>query len=154
MRHVTRPTSLPFYGDPTQLPDHTDVAWGPRSQLTERNTNMDVIEILNRMKDVLIENGWSKRELEDENGSVCLVGARNRVLGIVNDSALNSLSYVADSVSDRLESVMPDGLQRLSHYQTRAWLYNDSVCKSINDVLDIIDKAILKEKEVQRDGGV
>lgn len=115
---------------------------------------MDVIEILNRMKDVLIENGWSKRELEDENGSVCLVGARNRVLGIVNDSALNSLSYVADSVSDRLESVMPDGLQRLSHYQTRAWLYNDSVCKSINDVLDIIDKAILKEKEVQRDGGV
>lgn len=113
---------------------------------------METIDVLNKMKDVLIENGWCKTELQHPNGNVCLIGARNKVMGVLNTQLDCQSSYRVDSVSEALENVMPIDCQRKhpSEDTTRAWMYNDRYAYSVNDVLAIIDDAIIAEKERER----
>lgn len=105
---------------------------------------MNTIEVLNKMKDVLIERGWTQAVLENNKGQVCLIGARNKVLGI---TTTEEGGYQADYTSDLIESVLPEYTHRKSHEEdTRLWKFNDST-SSLNEVLDAIDLAIYTEKE-------
>lgn len=113
---------------------------------------MNTIEILNKMKDALMEHGWGKSVLQNPGGRLCLLGARNKVMGYSMDSINCQESYKADHISDRIESVLPKECRRsqtTGDTYTRAWIYNDRYAKSFNDVLDVLDQAILKEKEAQ-----
>lgn len=114
---------------------------------------MKAIEALNKMKDVLIEDGWCKFLLEDEHGRVCLVGARNKVFGYSMENERGSQNYEVDYVSELIESILPDVHHRRHPVdeETRMWRYNDA-CESLNEVLDIIDQAIYKEKEMSSSG--
>lgn len=111
---------------------------------------METVEALNKMKDALMEHGWGKTILQNSNGRLCLLGARNKVLGYSMDQNHCDESYRADSVSDRIESVLPVEYRRHpEEWHSKMWMYNDRCVHSFNDVLDVLDQAILKEKEVQ-----
>lgn len=113
---------------------------------------METVEVLNKMKDALMEHGWTKSMLQNTEGKLCLLGARNKVMGYSMDSINNcEESYKADYISDRIESVLPADCRRTQedHAYCKAWIYNDRHAKSFNDVLDVLDQAILKEKEAQ-----
>lgn len=109
-----------------------------------------VIEALNEMKNVLMERGWNKGAIQAFDGSVCLVGARNLVVGIDNYHPLNK--YSSDKVSEAIESVLPESYQKnvCNAGKTKIWMFNDD-CQSVNEVLDVLDNAIIAEKERNND---
>lgn len=84
--------------------------------------------------------GWCKTNLEDNDGRVCLVGARNKVLDL---SMVDG--YEADYTSDLIESVIGGEAFRGEDPETLMWTFNDE-CDSLNQVLDVLDEAIYVEK--------
>lgn len=113
---------------------------------------METVEVLNKMKDALMEYGWGRRVLQDNEGKLCLMGARNKVLGYSMDQNRCEDSYKADYISDLIESFLPANCRRLDDTCSRLWMYNDRVAKSFNDVINVIDQAILVEKERATEG--
>lgn len=97
-----------------------------------------------------MESGWTRAALEDDEGRVCLVGARNIALGIsnnVNSSDASFISYACDPVTEAIEQVLPDDCRKWKEFNcTRMWVFNDR-SQSVNEVLALIDDAILAEKE-------
>ena len=117
----------------------------------------EVIQKLNEMKDVLMERGWSRCSLEDNKGRLCLLGARNLV---VCGSSLQSEDmedkregYFTDEVTIALTEVMPD--EFIDSYGPRnevanahyVYMYNDKIDTQFNDVMDLIDQAIVNQKD-------
>lgn len=95
-----------------------------------------------------MERGWIRTELENSADQVCLVGARTVAIALGGGIGINK--YQSDSASDAIESVIPAVYLEDDGYdcegETRMWVFND-VCKSVNEVLAVIDDAILAEKE-------
>lgn len=122
-------------------------------------TNEEIIQKLSDMQTILMERGWGKVDLEDpKTGKVCLLGARNIVMGRSNDIPQEWVEegpdpYVHDEVSDALVAHI------LSTYNIQpfqpssinpaapVYIWNDCFAESFNDVLDLIDATIIKQKE-------
>ena len=125
-------------------------------------TNEEVIQKLNEMKDTLMERGWTKVDLEDRYGRVCLLGARNVVTGRNNNIVAETFEagtefsvpadkdpYGRDEISDLLSS-MVTGIHLYMGVGTPVapvYAWNDQIAESINDVLNFLDQAIIKTKE-------
>lgn len=117
------------------------------------NTEEEVIEILQKMKDVLMDRGWCRGSLEDLEGRVCLYGARNVVLtghADVFDLVLADAPYTPDmtvgALHDAIDSeFVPDGIR--SYWRGDLTEWNDNEAQDFNSVIDMIDTAILQQKD-------
>lgn len=117
------------------------------------------IETLNKMKDTLMERGWTQTSLENAEGRVCLLGARNIATGRSNELAsveemqaglVTNDPYESDEISDILVSIIVPQYRLYTSSLARTgyvYAYNDQIATSINDVLGLLDEAIIKTKE-------
>ena len=126
---------------------------------------MDRIEIINKlneMKDVLMERGWTKTRLEDPDGSVCLLGARNLVMygeSLYNDSMTGGKDgYCNDELTvalfnafdmEYIRSFYPDReIEQIEKESPNlVYLFNDSATTGFNEVIELIDAAIIIQKD-------
>lgn len=120
-------------------------------------TNEEVIQKLNEMKNILMERGWGKADLVDKSGKVCLLGARNIAVGRSNEIVnawVDNDPYTHDEVSAALVNIIRSldtfsGIFSMSPSQTApVYVWNDQIAKNFNDVLDLIDQTIIKQKEL------
>lgn len=123
-------------------------------------TNEEVIQKLNEMKDILMERGWGQVELEDDDGRVCLLGARNIAMygeslmgeddrGYCRDEISAAISPVLDFTSIYGTWIAPRlRVYSQSEMAGEVYLWNDFVPMSVNDVIAIIDDAIIRQKEL------
>lgn len=104
------------------------------------------VEELQKMKDVLMEKGWCQGALiHGGDGSVCLLGAHNIVVhGVVVPAQLSSHLWYQGPTAEALQNELVKG----------DWLgysavsqFNDWPGRTFNEVLGLIDSAILTEKE-------
>lgn len=121
----------------------------------------EIINKLNDMKSELLARGWNKGKLETSDGKICLLGARNIVvygdsLQKTNDEDGESPAFDKDEISNALVAVLmndPEIRKEMikesgDFYNTATvWRFNDDECTSFNDVMDLIDRAIVKQKE-------
>ena len=116
----------------------------------------EVIQKLNDMKDVLMQRGWAKSRLEDPEGKVCILGARNiavygSTLQDVDDVEAGG-GYQVDEVSIALAEAVPEDFRAEFPHDSddsinHVYRYNDHGVKDFNDLLGLIDTAIINEKE-------
>ena len=96
------------------------------------------MSIYTDMKKVLLDNGWTKNTMVNEDNNYCLLGAyREVVLDVDGDypSARRDLSELVDVTSERLSNN-----QRLS-YVACIHIYNDRKDTTFEDVLSALDEA-------------
>ncbi len=106
---------------------------------------MTKIEIFQAMRDKLMTDGWCQESLY-HNDKTCLVGAFVRVSGVRNARYFPHNSNDAD----RWEALDSLGeLVGLPYNAIATW--NDSEDRTFNEVIDLLDLAILQEKEKKED---
>lgn len=106
-----------------------------------------------------MERGWGQVELEDDDGRVCLLGARN--IAMYGESLMgeDDRGYCRDEISAAITPVLDFtslvgwAAPRLRVYSQsesagEVYLWNDFVPKSVNDVIALIDDAIIRQKEL------
>lgn len=90
---------------------------------------LTTVETLQKMKDELMVKGWTRAKFEDEDGRVCLLGSLTR------SNFLNEADFI--EVLEALRQVT--GFSILG--------FNDARGRTFNDIIDVLDKAIMNEKE-------
>ncbi len=112
---------------------------------------MTTIEKLQQVKEHLIVNGWTQHNIYGNDGSACLVGAIRLVTGhhIDNSSSLDSWETGPGLKSRELITIL-ETMAGVDNHHLSNW--NDQKTRTFNDVMDLIDLAILSEKEKNQDG--
>ena len=108
---------------------------------------MNTVEVLQAAKDRIIERGWCKNVLVDDDGRVCAVGA-------LYDGTVENMYGNSDFISSHHKEIMDAEffLTKCSPPVPGApWgdivSYNNFSTTTVNDVLNVFDQAILKAKE-------
>lgn len=116
---------------------------------------MSVIETLNEMKNVLMERGWCQKKLENEAGNVCLLGARNIAVYGQSLQDMNgendgcAIAYSPDKVSNTIVEAIHIITGEPITFGSTGYVYafNDLKGTTFNKVMELLDTAILNEKE-------
>lgn len=90
------------------------------------------VEVLTKMKELLMEKGWCQGTLRNDQGNLCLLGTLDQVY--LNNDLLTPYNRAAEAIRRQIES------RSISNW-------NDAVGRTFNEVIDILDAAILAEKE-------
>lgn len=101
---------------------------------------MNNVEILTRMKEILMDRGWCRGSFKNEDGTVCLMGAitRTELLREMYTSRPYSTINLLEEPLDALREQMgEDSVLR----------WNDKAGRTFNEVIDLLDITILAEKE-------
>lgn len=105
---------------------------------------MTSVEVLQGMRDTLMERGWCQGTLQTWDNRVCLIGS------LVHASEFNSQGYIA------IRDIILSGIGILDSLAKPRWGdiidWNDTPGRTFNEVIDAIDTSILAEKERERDG--
>jgi len=88
----------------------------------------ETVAWLNRLREALIERGWTQGALENGTGEVCLMGGVNRA-----------------GCSNMMSIALTQLLQEITGSSVVAW--NDATGRTFAEVLDLVDTAILRVKE-------
>lgn len=97
---------------------------------------MKAYETLERAKTALLERGWCKGIFMNDEGQVCLGGSFMRVAHLFETQRGDygkAIKYIG-------EEIYPLGFKNIPHF-------NDSIDTSFEDVINVLDRAILKAKE-------
>lgn len=121
----------------------------------------EVIDKLNIMKGALMARGWGKTRLEHDDGRICLLGARNIAVygstlqeesdngapeGFGKDEITNVLIEALINRPELREGILDTEFNEPDS-TTHVWRYNDDNSVEFNDVIDLIDEAIINQKD-------
>jgi hypothetical protein len=109
-----------------------------------KHNDMTPLEVLQRSRDLLLAHGWARGAAQEPDGRLCLTGAAQLALGL-QPQGLNGFLQnidVGEQVLHFLRQALPTPHQLV-------WAWNDTEARSFNEVLGVIDDAILLAKEAE-----
>lgn len=109
---------------------------------------MNVVEVLQVARKVLVVSGWTRHRMRAVNGKVCATGA----VGVAVDPAAMADSRTQNHLSENLDFAaattalqehLPEKYKGFT--KSPAWdvaYYNDHIATNQDDILDLYDKTI------------
>lgn len=96
---------------------------------------MDAAELIREARHLLFERGWTKFELEDENGHLCAIGALQSTVETCNCDAYRTALHALNEASGLS---CGRGGENCEHPIAR---FNDHPHRTFQEVIDVFDKA-------------
>lgn len=108
--------------------------------------DVNVVTMLQATKDWLMENGWVQKSFREENGA-CILGAMNRAAWVEDYGYRDKMIWwdVKNNVVELICEVIEDHKEEDFNGTIMSW--NDEEGRTFNEVIDVIDEAIIRSKE-------
>lgn len=108
---------------------------------------MNAVAVLRGAQNALMEKGWCKYALQEDDGRVCALGALN--VAITGDAESIVQSIQSESYGDAYKFLLTEAERRGVRDVAD---YNNTIAVSFNDIMDFFDEAILLAKEDEARG--